>query len=149
MVLTGGASVGAYDVVRDVLTGAGGTFRHVRVQPGKPQGWAWWRGVPVVSLPGNPLSASLSYELFVRPLVDRMLGRPGPGWLPAVAGAAPGTGAARLGPRLLRTLSAPGPWLMALGFFCYSGQWLAVVGFLPTIYSQAGVGGAAAGMWTG
>lgn len=88
VVLTGGASVGAYDVVRDVLSGAGGTFRHVRVQPGKPQGWAWWRGVPVVSLPGNPLSASLSYELFVRPLVDRMLGRPGPGWLPAVAGAA-------------------------------------------------------------
>lgn len=45
---------------------------------------------------------------------------------------------APLGPRLRRTLSAPGPWLVALGFFLYSGQWLAVVGFLPTVYQQAG-----------
>ena len=49
---------------------------------------------------------------------------------------------APLGPRLRRTLSAPGPWLVALGFFLYSGQWLAVVGFLPTVYQQAGyIGG--------
>lgn len=45
-----------------------------------------------------------------------------------------------LGPRLARTLRAPGPWLVALGFFMYSGQWLAVVGFLPTIYHAAGLG---------
>jgi molybdopterin molybdotransferase len=87
VVLTGGASVGAYDVVRDVLETAGGTFRSVRVQPGKPQGWAVWNGVPVVSLPGNPLSAALSCELFVRPLLDRILGRPERPWLTAVAGA--------------------------------------------------------------
>ena len=73
--LSGGVSVGAYDVVRDVLAAAGGTFRHVRMQPGKPQGWAVWAGTPVVALPGNPLSASLSYEMFVRPLLDRILGR--------------------------------------------------------------------------
>jgi molybdopterin molybdotransferase len=85
VVLTGGASVGAYDVVRDVLEQAGGTFRSVRVQPGKPQGWAVWNGVPVVSLPGNPVSAALSYELFVRPMLDRMLGRPERPWLTAVA----------------------------------------------------------------
>lgn len=48
-----------------------------------------------------------------------------------------------LGPRLRRTLRAPGPWLVALAFFLYSGQWLAVVGFLPTIYHQAGYTGAA------
>lgn len=42
------------------------------------------------------------------------------------------------GRRLFRTLRAPGPWLAALGFFLYSGQWLAVVGFLPTIYQDAG-----------
>jgi molybdopterin molybdotransferase len=87
IVLTGGASVGAFDVVRDVLEAAGGTFRSVRVQPGKPQGWAVWNGVPVVSLPGNPLSAALSWELFVAPLLDRILGRPGRPWLTAVAGA--------------------------------------------------------------
>lgn len=87
IVLTGGASVGAFDVVRDVLEAAGGTFRSVRVQPGKPQGWAVWNGVPVVSLPGNPLSAALSWELFVAPLLDRILGRPGRPWLTAMAGA--------------------------------------------------------------
>lgn len=77
--------MGAYDVVRDVLEQAGGTFRSVRVQPGKPQGWAVWNGVPVVSLPGNPVSAALSYELFVRPMLDRMLGRAERPWLTAVA----------------------------------------------------------------
>ncbi len=87
LVLTGGASVGAFDVVRNVLEAAGGVFRSVRVQPGKPQGWAVWNDVPVVSLPGNPVSAALSCEVFVRPLLDRMLGRPERGWLTAVAGA--------------------------------------------------------------
>ncbi len=51
-------------------------------------------------------------------------------------------GSTALGPRLRRTLQAPGPWLVALAFFLYSGQWLAVVGFLPTIYHQAGYTGA-------
>jgi predicted MFS family arabinose efflux permease len=40
--------------------------------------------------------------------------------------------------RLVQTLSAPGPWGVALAFMMYSGQWLAVVGFLPTIYTGAG-----------
>ena len=76
VVLTGGASVGDRDVVREVLTGAGGTFRALRLQPGKPQGWAVWAGgTPVVALPGNPVSALLSYEVLVRPLLDRILGR--------------------------------------------------------------------------
>ena len=43
--------------------------------------------------------------------------------------------------RLQQTLRAPGPWLVALSFAMYSGQWLAVIGFLPTIYAQAGVAG--------
>ena len=61
VVLTGGASVGAHDVARDVLTEqAGAAYRHVRIQPGKPQGWARWQGTPVVSLPGNPVSAAIS-----------------------------------------------------------------------------------------
>jgi molybdopterin molybdotransferase len=74
VILTGGVSVGAYDVVRDVLTAhAGGTFRLVRMQPGKPQGWGLWPGgTPIVALPGNPLSAALSYEVLVRPLLDRI-----------------------------------------------------------------------------
>lgn len=86
IVLTGGASVGAYDVVRDVIAGAGGVFRHVRIQPGKPQGWGLWGGKPVICLPGNPVSAVVSTEIFVRPMLDRILGRPGSSWHTGVAG---------------------------------------------------------------
>jgi len=50
--------------------------------------------------------------------------------------------------RLRRTLSAPGPWLVALTFGMYSGQWLAVVGFLPSIYAAAGVAGGLLGLLT-
>lgn len=48
-------------------------------------------------------------------------------------------------PRLMRTLSSTGPWLVALAFFVYSGQWMAVIGFLPTIYGQSGFTPGAAG----
>lgn len=41
--------------------------------------------------------------------------------------------------RIARTIAAPGPWLASLAFAFYSSQWLAVVGFLPTIYAQAGL----------
>jgi len=47
--------------------------------------------------------------------------------------------------RLAHTLGARGPWLVAVAFAMYSGQWLAVIGFLPTIYTAAGVSGAATG----
>lgn len=50
--------------------------------------------------------------------------------------------------RLRLTLSAPGPWLVALTFGMYSGQWLAVVGFLPSIYAAAGVSAALLGVLT-
>lgn len=56
--------------------------------------------------------------------------------------AAPGRG------RILRTLRAPGPWLASLAFAVYSSQWLAVIGFLPTIYAQAGIAAAAAAVGT-
>ena len=50
--------------------------------------------------------------------------------------------------RLQRTLGARGPWLVAACFGLYSGQWLAVVGFLPSIYAAAGVGGGLLGVLT-
>ena len=50
--------------------------------------------------------------------------------------------------RLRSTLGARGPWLVALSFGMYSGQWLAVVGFLPSIYAAAGVSGALLGVLT-
>lgn len=54
---------------------------------------------------------------------------------PARSAALPGPG---WGGRLRQTLSSAGPWWVALAFCVYSGQWLAVVGFLPTIQTQAG-----------
>ena len=57
----------------------------------------------------------------------------------------PEQGGAALGSRLRKTLAAPGPWWVALAFFLYSGQWLAVVGFLPTVYAQAGYPAAVVG----
>ena len=50
--------------------------------------------------------------------------------------------------RLRETLSKPGPWWVALCFAMYSGQWLAVVGFLPSIYTQAGLSGVTLGLLT-
>lgn len=50
--------------------------------------------------------------------------------------------------RLRQTLGAPGPWLVALSFAVYSGQWLAVIGFLPTIYAQAGFAGSVTAVLT-
>lgn len=50
--------------------------------------------------------------------------------------------------RLRETLTTRGPWLVALSFAMYSGQWLAVVGFLPSIYTQAGLTGATLGALT-
>jgi MFS transporter, CP family, cyanate transporter len=50
--------------------------------------------------------------------------------------------------RLRRTLRSRGPWLIALTFATYSGQWLAVIGFLPTVYADAGVGSVAAAVAT-
>ncbi|MGO1489442.1 MAG: molybdopterin molybdotransferase MoeA [Arachnia sp.] len=91
VVLSGGVSVGDHDVVRIVLQArATSAFRHVLMQPGKPQGWAVWqagngRRVPLVALPGNPLSTMVSFEIFVTALLDRMCGRVTPGWQTAVA----------------------------------------------------------------
>jgi len=72
-------------------------------------------------------------------------------WLArAVPSAAAGTAALPMPwmQRLRQTLAAPGPWLVALTFAVYAGQWLAVIGFLPTIYLQAGLSGAATGALT-
>jgi len=75
IVITGGASVGDRDVARDVLGRHGCEFVSVRMQPGKPQGAGRWEGrTPVLSLPGNPVSVAVSFSVFVRPLLDAMLG---------------------------------------------------------------------------
>ena len=78
LVLTsGGVSVGAYDVVKEVLTRLGTVqFERVAMQPGKPQGFGTVGPdkTPIITLPGNPVSSYVSFEVFVRPVIRRMLG---------------------------------------------------------------------------
>jgi molybdopterin molybdotransferase len=74
LVTTGGVSAGAYEVVKDALTGRGVEFSRVAMQPGGPQGCGRLDGLPVITLPGNPVSAALSFELFIRPALLGMLG---------------------------------------------------------------------------
>ncbi|MUM16990.1 molybdopterin molybdotransferase MoeA [Mycobacterium sp. CBMA271] len=66
VITTGGVSAGAYEVVKDALTDAGVQFVSVAMQPGKPQGAGQVNGVPVLTLPGNPVSALVSFEVFIR-----------------------------------------------------------------------------------
>ena len=75
LVLTsGGVSAGAYEVVKDALEGQGVEFVKVAMQPGGPQGAGRFAGTPVVALPGNPVSALVSFEVFVRPMLRRAMG---------------------------------------------------------------------------
>jgi MFS family permease len=68
--------------------------------------------------------------------------------VPRDAAVAPTQEPMRWPTRLRHTLSARGPWLIAAAFAVYSSQWLAVIGFLPSIYTQAGISGAATGVLT-
>jgi molybdopterin molybdotransferase len=80
LVLTsGGVSAGAYEVVKDALADRGVAFGKVAMQPGGPQGAGRLDGgVAVVTLPGNPVSALVSFEVFVRPTLRAALGHPHP-----------------------------------------------------------------------
>jgi molybdopterin molybdotransferase len=74
---SGGVSVGDYDVVKDVLGTEGKMqFWQVRMKPGKPLAFGLLPGgVPLIGLPGNPVSAMVSFEQFARPAILKMLGR--------------------------------------------------------------------------
>jgi molybdopterin molybdotransferase len=77
VVTSGGVSMGAYDTVKAVLAPTGEVeFAKVAMHPGMPQGTGRLgaRRVPVVTLPGNPVSSFISFELFVRPLIRQLLG---------------------------------------------------------------------------
>ncbi|MGH8829319.1 MAG: molybdotransferase-like divisome protein Glp, partial [Jiangellaceae bacterium] len=77
VITTGGVSAGAYDVVKEVLTELGTvSFDQVAMQPGKPQGFGTIgeESTPIFTLPGNPVSAFVSFEVFVRPAIRKMLG---------------------------------------------------------------------------
>lgn len=77
IVTTGGVSVGAYDVVKEALTADGQVdFRKLAMQPGKPQGFGaiGAEQIPLLALPGNPVSSYVSFELFVRPAIRALMG---------------------------------------------------------------------------
>lgn len=88
IVTTGGVSVGAYDVIKAALTDLGVEFMTVAMQPGKPQGLGSVDGLPLLCLPGNPVSVAVSFELFVLPVIRAMRGLPQPlPWTPTTAAA--------------------------------------------------------------
>jgi molybdopterin molybdotransferase len=75
LVLTsGGISAGRYEVVKQALAPHGIEFTPVAMRPGRPQGAGEYRGVPVITLPGNPVSAWISFEVFVRPALRAAMG---------------------------------------------------------------------------
>ena len=78
VITSGGVSMGAYDVVKSALQGDGVEFVKVAMQPGKPQGYGLLTGpagrrVPLFALPGNPVSSFVSFEVFVRPALRRLM----------------------------------------------------------------------------
>ncbi|MBM7519667.1 molybdopterin molybdotransferase MoeA [Nocardioides nitrophenolicus] len=79
VVTSGGVSAGAYEVVKDGLGPRGVEFVKVAMQPGMPQGSGLLDATtPVVCLPGNPVSALTSWEVFVRPALRLAFGHPRP-----------------------------------------------------------------------
>ncbi|GAB3922478.1 molybdopterin molybdenumtransferase MoeA [Microlunatus endophyticus] len=74
---TGGVSQGDYDIVKQVLPELGATdFTTVAMQPGKPQGFGLIGDdqTPIIMMPGNPVSAFVSFEAFVRPVLRKLAG---------------------------------------------------------------------------
>ena len=70
-----GVSLGAYDFVRSAVERDGRlNFWKVNIRPGKPLVSGTFKGVPFVGLPGNPVSALVTFEVFVRPMLDRLSG---------------------------------------------------------------------------
>ncbi|TET68642.1 MAG: molybdopterin molybdotransferase MoeA, partial [Dehalococcoidia bacterium] len=85
LITSGGVSAGDYDMVKDVLAKEGEiTFWTVRMKPGKPLAFGTIKGVnktgvtrniPHLGLPGNPVSSMVTFELFARPAILKMMGK--------------------------------------------------------------------------
>jgi len=76
LITTGGVSMGDYDVVKDILAREGEiAFWQVRMKPGKPLAFGRINGIPHLGLPGNPVSSMVTFELFARPAILKMMGK--------------------------------------------------------------------------
>jgi molybdopterin molybdotransferase len=76
LITSAGISAGEFDFLRPTLAEAGVTLDvwKVRMRPGAPLGFGWLGKIPWIGLPGNPVSTMVTFELFVRPVIRRMLG---------------------------------------------------------------------------
>jgi molybdopterin molybdotransferase len=80
VITMGGVSVGAYDLVHRAFESLGiePSFWKVRIKPGKPIAFAQHEGKPVIGVPGNPMSAMVTFEVLIAPCLRKMLGDPQP-----------------------------------------------------------------------
>jgi molybdopterin molybdotransferase len=80
LITTAGISVGEHDYVRAVLAQLGGELRFwkLRMRPGAPVGFGLLGEMPWIGLPGNPVSTMVTFELFARPAIRKMMGHPLP-----------------------------------------------------------------------
>lgn len=77
LISSGGVSMGVYDIVRGVIEEEGEVaFWRVNLRPGKPLLYGHYRGVPFFGLPGNPVSALVTFEIFCAPVISRIHGEP-------------------------------------------------------------------------
>jgi molybdopterin molybdotransferase len=77
VVTSGGVSMGDYDVVKEALRPLGVWFGPVAMQPGKPQGFGLVGEdqIPIITVPGNPVSSYISFEQFAMPAIRKLMGR--------------------------------------------------------------------------
>ncbi len=76
VITSGGVSMGDYDLVKAILSELGDfNWMQVAIKPAKPLAFGVMAGTPVFGLPGNPVSSMVSFELFARPALRRMMGR--------------------------------------------------------------------------
>ena len=75
IVTSAGVSVGAFDFVKEVVESKGNLdFWRVNMRPGKPLAFGEYRGIPFIGLPGNPVSAFVTFEVFARPAIEKLSG---------------------------------------------------------------------------
>jgi molybdenum cofactor synthesis domain len=76
IITSGGVSVGDFDLVKQILAEEGQMeFWRVNMRPGKPVAFGQIGDVPLIGLPGNPVSTAVTFELFVRPVIRKMQGQ--------------------------------------------------------------------------
>jgi molybdopterin molybdotransferase len=76
IISSAGVSVGAFDFVKEVIESNGKLdFWRVNMRPGKPLAFGEYRGIPFFGLPGNPVSAFVGFEIFVRPALEKLSGQ--------------------------------------------------------------------------